>query len=532
MNDGPSQLDSAPDLAALLRHDAAHDPDRAALRLDGASLSFAGLQRCVEEHMQVLGRHVARGDRVALWFHNSFDWVATFVALNALGAVAVPINTRLTAAELAAILRDVCARALVTVQHHRGRRYLDEAVAVAEGLDEGMMVIDASGALPAAQWPVRPAGKPLPPCERTAAAIAGAASTAADDLLCIQYTSGTTALPKGAMLTNAAYLRTAAYVARCQRLTPESRFISAAPFFHCSGTMHAITVCLLAGCTLHAMPSWDPERFLDETARYGCDVSHMIYYRDVLALGASRARARLATMRVSHDLGTPDYLARIRDELGIDGISNLYGMTETCGQFTMWYPDDDVHKRLGANGRPQPGNRVRIADPDTDAVLPRGAAGEIQMHGPTVTPGYFNRPDATAAAFTVDGWLRSGDLGRLTDDGELVYVARLKEIIRVGGENLAPAEVEQVLRDACCVQQVCVLGIPDARLDEVAAAVVVGAGETDWQAVLGRMRTRLAGFKMPRSIYTADDLPMTATNRVQRAVLREWIVGGKLRRVA
>ena len=150
-----------------------------------------------------------------------------------------------------------------------------------------------------------------------------------------------------------------------------------------------------------------------------------------------------------------------------------------------------------------------------------------------MTPGYFNRPEATAAAFTADGWLRSGDLGTLTADGELVYMARLKEIIRVGGENLAPAEVEQALRDACGVPQVCVLGVPDARLDEVAAAVVVGA-----------QRRRLAGCaratcargspasRCRASIYVADALPMTATNRVQRAVLREWIVAGKLRRVA
>jgi len=510
------------DLAVLLRYDAAHYADKAALVLDGRSVSFAELARAVDAQVATLGAHVQAGDRVALWFGNSLAWLAAFVALNALGAVSVPINTRLTATELTAILRDVRARALITVQRYRNRRYLDEALGTVERLDDGLVVIDATQGDDPAAWPIHAPLRPLPPRE----------AAPPRDLLCIQYTSGTTALPKGAQLTNAAYLQTAAYVARCQRLTPNTRFVSGAPFFHCSGTMHAITVCLLAGCTLHAMSAWDPEHYLDLVERHRCDVSHMVYYRDVLPLGADRARARLATMQVTHDLGTPEYLARIRDELGIPGVSNIYGMTETCGQFTMWYPDDDVALRLAANGRPQPGNRVRVADPDTGAVLAPGAAGEIQMHGPTITAGYFNRPDATAAAFTADGWLRSGDLGRLDDDGVLTYIARLKEIIRVGGENLAPAEVEQVLRDACRVQQVCVLGLPDARLDEVAAAVVVGAPVTDWQAVLGEMRTRLAGFKMPKSIYTADELPMTATNRVQRAVLREWIVDGKLRRVA
>jgi len=509
-------------LADLLRYDAAHFADKPALRLDGAALTFSALAEKVDEQMQLFGRHVASGDRVALWFHNSFQWVASFLALNALGAVSVPINTRLTAREVEVILRDVQACALVTAREYRGRRYLEEAVGMLDALDFGMTVFDASDEAPAAAWPVQVPRRPLPP--RT--------PSGADDLLCIQYTSGTTALPKGAMLTNPAYLQTASYVTRCQRLSPSSSFFSGAPFFHCSGTMHAITVCLLAGCTLNALSAWDPERFLDETARHRCDVSHMIYYRDVFALGADRARPRLASMRVTHDLGTRDYLARIHNELGIPGVSNLYGMTETCGQFTMWFPDDPLDRRLSANGRTQPGNRVRIADPDSGEALPPGAAGEIQMHGPTLTSGYFNRPDATAATFTSDGWLRSGDLGTTTPDGELVYIARLKEIIRVGGENLAPAEVEQALRDACRVRQVCVLGVPDERLEEIPAAVVVGADGVDWGAALLEMRARLAGFKMPKSIYTADELPMTATNRVQRAVLRDWIVAGRLKRIA
>jgi fatty-acyl-CoA synthase len=434
----------------------------------------------------------------------------------------VPINTRLTASELATILADARTRALVTVQRFRGRNYLDEAMGVLAGLHYGMMVFDASDDRRAACWRLFRESRPL--VQRTALDV--------DDLLCIQYTSGTTALPKGVMLTNRAYLLTAAHVARCQQVTPNTRFISGAPFFHCSGTMHAISVCLLAGCTLDAMSAWDPEVFLERTLAHRCDVSHMIYYRDVLALGADRARPYLASMRVSHDLGTRDYLERIHEELGIAGISNLYGMTETCGQFTMWFPDDPLPRRLSANGRTQPGNRVRIADPETGRVLPSGETGEIQMKGPTVSAGYFNQPEATAAAFADDGWLRSGDLGSLSPEGELTYIARFKEIIRVGGENLAPAEVEQVLRDVCGVRQVCVLGMPDARLDEVVTAVVVGGTGVEWQDALRVMRTRVAGFKMPRAIYAAEELPTTATNRVQRSVLREWISAGKLTRVA
>ncbi|MDB5848582.1 MAG: putative AMP-dependent synthetase and ligase, partial [Rhodoferax sp.] len=263
----------------------------------------------------------------------------------------------------------------------------------------------------------------------------------------------------------------------------------------------------------------------------GCDVSHMVYYRDVLALGRPGARQQLKTMRVTHDLGTRDYLLRLHDELGLAGISNIYGMTETAGQFTMWCPDDPLARRTGANGRPQPGNEIRLGDPDTGAALAAGQAGEIQMRGQTVSPGYFNRPEANTDAWTADGWLRSGDLGELTEDGELVYIARLKEIIRVGGENLAPAEVEQAMRDHCNLQQVCVLGVPNARLDEVPALVVVGAPETQWHELLPSLKAHLAGFKIPKEIYLADSFPMTATNKVQRAVLKEWIAGGRLTRV-
>ena len=180
---------------------------------------------------------------------------------------------------------------------------------------------------------------------------------------------------------------------------------------------------------------------------------------------------------------------------------------------------------------PQPGNRLRIGDPETGAPLPPLAVGEIQMKGRTISPGYFNRPQANVEAFTEDGWLRSGDLGTISDEGELHYIARLKELIRVGGENLAPAEVEQAIRDAVGIEHVCVLGIPDERLDEVPAAVVVGKAAADWPRVLAQLRSTLAGFKIPRAVYRAEQFPLTATNRVQRAVLREWIAGGRLERL-
>jgi fatty-acyl-CoA synthase len=280
------------------------------------------------------------------------------------------------------------------------------------------------------------------------------------------------------------------------------------------------------------MSAWDPEVFLALVEKHHCDVSHMVYFRDVLALKSSQSRRQLQSMKVTHDLGTPEFLQRIHDELGIPGVSNIYGMTETCGQFAMWHAVDDLEKRLSSNGRPQVGNEFRIVDAKTLKVMGPHELGEIQMRGHTITPGYFNHEAATVQAFTKDGWFHSGDLGTLNELGELTYIARLKDIIRVGGENLAPVEVEQVLRDCSGLSQVCVLALPDERLDEVVSAVIVGADpHQDWSEVVGKMRQRLAGFKVPKSIYLTDALPITATNRVQKDVLRSQIQKNLLHRV-
>ena len=513
---------SAIRLGDLLRHNAHYFPHKAALRLDAREVSNQQLLSRVQAIAQLLGPHIQEGERVALWYQNSLNWLASFIAINTLGAVSVPINTRLTPTELEIILKDVQPKALITSPSYRGRTYEAEAREVLGRLPWATLMLVASTDETDIGWPL----------ERLGSGTFNLDIPSLPDLMCIQYTSGTTSLPKGAMLLNKSYLQTAAYVASCQGLHPHSEFISAAPFFHCSGTMHAITVCLTSGATLNAMSAWDPELFLDLVEQHHCTVSHMVYYRDVLALQSSQSRQKLSTMKVTHDLGTSEFLRRIHDELGIPGISNIYGMTETCGQIAMWHAQDDLEKRISTNGRPQVGNAFRIVRPETQKVLGAGDVGEIQMRGHTLTPGYFNHPEVTAQAFTEDGWFRSGDLGQLNDLGELTYIARLKDIIRVGGENLAPVEVEQVLRDCTGLTQVCVLALPDERLDEVVGAVIVSTHrEQDWREVVKKMRQRLAGFKVPKSIYLTDALPMTATNRVQKDVLKCQIAQQKLQRV-
>ncbi|MBV7482949.1 class I adenylate-forming enzyme family protein [Bordetella sp. BOR01] len=509
-----------PGLATLLAGNAQQFGDHIALRIDEDTITWRDLAELVQRLAQVLGPSVQAGERVGLWMHNCVEWAALFIAINLLGGVSVPISTRLTPEELEVIMRDAGAHVLLTSKSYRGRHYFEQAADRLAGAASGVLVL-APPPRGVGQW--GRAGTLSGPAKDGNGLEAG--------LLCIQYTSGTTSTPKGVLLTTEAYLRTAAYVARCQRLTPSSRFISAGPFFHCSGSMHALTTCLWAGCTLTSMSIWNPEHFLDLVQRHRCDVAHMIYLRDVLALKDRHAREKLQTLQIAHDLGTREYLLRLHDELGIPGISNIYGMTETCGQFTMWYPDDPLELRISSNGRPQPGNHLRICDPASGEPLGPGAIGEIQMRGPTVTRGYFDRPGADAEAFTADGWLRSGDIGALSEQGVVTYMARTKEIIRCGGENFAPAEVEHVMHDHCRLGQVCVLGLADERLGEVPAAVVLDTLVVNWDKVYSEMRQRLAGFKVPKAIYATAAFPTTMTNKVQRSTLKEWIDHGKLKRL-
>jgi len=508
-----------PAYSDIIAYNAAFFPDKAAVTIDERALSYRALAAQVAEVQRLLAPHVEAGDRVAIWLPNSFAWITTFLALASLRAVSVPLNTRLTIAEVDVILRDCGARVLVTTVHYRGRDYLDEAgsadlscaVTVAASDD------DAPG-----EWRLWANNRTREEDE----------AGELNDLFCVQYTSGTTSKPKGVMLAEHKYLHTAAHCVRCQMLTPNSSFMSAAPFFHCSGSMHAITVCLLAGCTLHTMAAWDVERFLHLAQLYRGEVGHGVYLRDVVAYGTAKARPYLDTLKTVSAVGTPRELGALHNELGIKGIANLYGMTETCGNITMWFPDDPFDKRISANGRPQLGNHIRIVDPDTGTECVRGQAGEIQMKGLTVTSGYFRRPAANADAFTADGWFKSGDLGSLSEEHELHYVARLKEIVRVGGENVSPAEVEEVIRDVSGLKQVCALAVPHERLGEVVAAVVIANDAVAWPDVMVQVKTRLANFKVPREIYLAEVFPMTATNKVQRSLLQKQIADGKFTRVA
>lgn len=508
-----------PTYADITAHNRAWFGDRIAITIDEQGITHAQLADMADKVCGVLARHVSAGNRIGVWLPNSFAWVATLLASRILGVTVVPINTRLTAAELAYVLDDSQAALLITLSGYRGRDYLAEALGCGANCP---VVLDVTDDLDPANWRVIETG-------RTRTDGAGPPTPA--DLMFIQYTSGTTSAPKGVMLTEPAYLHTAANCARVQRLTPSSQFMSATPMFHCSGSMHALSTCLVAGATLHTMSVWDVEKFLHLARHYRGDVGHGIFMRDVLSYGTDKARPYLTSLKVLAATGPRSDLLAIHDELGITGIGNVFGMTETCGNLTMWYPDDPLEQRISGNGRPQAGNLIRIVDPESGNEMAPGTIGEIQIKGSTITSGYYNNPAQTAAAFTADGWLRSGDLGTVSPEGGLTYKSRLKEMIRVGGENLAPAEIEQVFRELAGSDNFCVVAKAHERLGEVPVIVAGASLAVDWPDILAQAKTRLAGFKMPRAVYRIEAFERTATNRIQKNSVQRELAEGRLERL-
>jgi fatty-acyl-CoA synthase len=302
-------------------------------------------------------------------------------------------------------------------------------------------------------------------------------------------------------------------------LTPDDRLWLAVSLFWSFACVNALFTVMTHGGAIvlqHRFDAGDALRLIESE---GCTV---FYGMPTMALAMTdhpdRARHDLRTLRTGATIGTPEQIQRIVD-LGVRNICNVYGLTEAYGNSAVTDAHDPLARRLTCSGRGLDGVDIRIVDPVTGASSPCGAMGEIVLRG-NVTPGYLNDPDRTAEAFDADGYLRTGDLGVLDEDGYLTFQGRLKELVKTGGINVAPAEVEAVLRTHDAVEEAYVVGVPDSRLDEALAAVIVPmSGATpDSDDLRAHCRRVLAAYKTPRQFrfVSAADLPLTSTGKLQK----------------
>jgi len=464
-----------------------------------------------------LAHGIAPGDRVAIWAPNSWEWIVA--ALGALGAGAwlVPINTRFKGDEAAYVLQRANVRTLFTVRGFLGTDYV-------------AMLRAAAPQLRCLDHVVLVAGPPGDDTESFGTFLAGGdtvdeddartriAAIAPGDIADIIFTSGTTGRPKGVLLEHGASLRAFDLWAQRFGLRAGDRYLIVNPFFHCFGYKAGWMACLQQGATALPVATLDVDRLLGmiETERISALPGPPTLFVSLLDAHAQPVAVDLSSLRIGFvgaSTVPPELLRRIRTELPFTSLTTGYGLTESTALVSITRPDDDPgHIAHWNGGYPLDGIEVAIADDD-----------EILVRGFNVMRGYLDDPDATAATITSDGWLHTGDIGALSEDGALRISDRKKDLYISGGFNVSPAEVENLLLGYDAISQIAVVGVPDDRLGEVGAAFVVARPGTILTAddVLTWAREHVANYKVPRHVEIVAELPLNASGKVLKTALRD-----------
>lgn len=509
-----------------------------ALVTDRMRLSYTDIHRkSMDAARSLHAMGIRRGDHIGILMGNNAAWVTLFFGAAFIGAVTVPVNTRFKAGELAFCLRQADVKALFVEDGFMSIPFVSFLRQVEPAVDRKL----PGAALPLLDHVVV-MGTDVPPGAITWRAFralgasadiaivdAVSASVTPEDPLLMQFTSGTTAYPKGVLLTHHNMLRNAHAVGVRMGVTAEDRYFNCRPFYHVAGSTLSLLLAMTFGATLVTLPAFEAGAALRLLAEERCTLtsgndtlfqmmmSHADFDRAKLHLRGGWAAAGPATMR------------RIIDMMGMRAVCVAYGLSEASPNVVFSDHRDAEDLRVDGRAAPHAGVEVRIADPATNAVLAAHAQGEIQVRGWNVMKGYYKNDEANAKAFTADGWLRTGDLGTLDEHGRLSMVGRLKDVFRVGGENVAPAEVEEVLLAHAAVATAQVVGVPDARLGEVPAAYVtlkagMHAGEAE---LIAWCKARCANFRVPRHLKVVADfesIGMTGSGKVQKAKLREHAI--------
>jgi fatty-acyl-CoA synthase len=476
---------------------------------------------------------IGKGDKVAIWMAGYAEWAYAYFALARLGAIIVPVNTRYRPEEVAYVLKKSKA-SLLFFKEEPNKDYLALFRELCPGAGEVTNPVPNAN-LPFLQKIVVASDRQFGGCTSfddliklgtgvSQQALQQAASrVTSEDVAMIQFTSGTTAMPKGAMLFHVAMLRGAHYGSQALRLTEADRFFSPQPFFHVGGSIEVMLAPIVSGCTMIVQPYFDASEALDLMERYQCNVlmGHQPHYIEYL--NHPDLKKRKLVLEKGMIFAGPEVNKRVYDEMGIKKLISPYGLTETHIGGTVCEMDDPLELRMTTVGRPMPGVEIGIRQPQGKDFLPSGESGEVCFRGWCITKGYFDDFQKTAEALDSEGWFRTGDLGVIGDNGCLRLVGRIKDMIRVGGENVAAADVEAVLLNHDAVKQAVAVGMANDRLGEVVAVFCefkTGKQATE-QEIVDYCREHLASFKVPRRVQFVEQWPMTGAGKIQRYILKE-----------
>lgn len=500
---------------------AARYDQRLAITDGDVQLTYAALDAArVQSARAFVAAGLEKGDRIAIWAPNIYQWIIAAIGAQSVGVVLVPLNTRYKGPEAAYTIRASGAKMIFTVGEFLGARYAD--MLAEQSLPSLQRIVTFSGAAAGCQsWEAfLAAGEAVSIDEVSRRALA----LTPEDTLDILFTSGTTGNPKGVVTGHGQNIRTFETWSATVGLRSDDNYLIINPFFHSFGYKAGWLAAIISGAHILPVLNFDLDSVLAQIER---DHISMIpgpptIYQSLLA-HPKRTQFNLSSLRLAVTGAAPvpvELVRQMREVLGFEVVVTAYGLTESCGVVSICRADDSAERISHSSGCAMEGTEIQCVDKEGQRVAP-GVDGEIWARGFNVMQHYFNNAEATAEALTSDGWLKTGDVGVMDEAGYIRITGRIKEMFIVGGFNCYPAEIENTLCDMPGIARAAVIGIPDERMGEVAKAFVVRAADTqpDEAAVIEWARTQMANYKVPRTVIFLDELPMNAGGKVDKAEL-------------
>jgi HIP---CoA ligase len=525
--DIPTEEYRARTLPQVVAESAAAFSDRVAITDGNVELTYAELDRVrIRSARAFLAAGLEKGDRIAIWAPNIYQWIIAAIGAQSVGGVLVPLNTRLKGAEAAYILRASGARLLFTVDEFLGVNYPE----LLQGHDLPALEqrVLLSGECPGCStWDgFLMAGESIP-----AEAVArSAAALSPDDILDILFTSGTTGAPKGVVTCHGQNIRTFETWSATVGLRSDDNYLIINPFFHSFGYKAGWLAAIIRGARIVPVKSFDLDEVLALIPRERISMipGPPTIYQSLLA-HPRRDEYDLSSLRLAVTGAAPvpvSLVKQLREEFGFEVVVTAYGLTESCGVVSICRADDSAERISHSSGRAMDGVEMKCVDAAGNEVA-TGEPGEIWCRGFNVMRGYLDNPAETAQAITADGWLRTGDIGVMDADGYVRITDRIKDMFIVGGFNCYPAEIENSLCSMPGVARAAVIGVPDERLGEVALAYIVRApgADMDEAAVIDWSRSNMANYKVPRQVRFLEEFPSNAAGKVLKTELRQLAAG-------
>ena len=518
-------------------NDALVYPDRG-LRL--SYRQFNALCDRVAKGLLALG--IKKGDHVAIWATNVPEWVILQFATAKIGAVLVTINTSYKSAELEYVLNQSDSTTLFLVKSFKDTDYVETTYQVIPELRTAAAAGVSCARLPFLRRVVflgdqPPAGMlAFSELEKLGSSISDAelaaikATLKEDEVINMQYTSGTTGFPKGVMLTHHNIVNNGYNIGKCMEFSEKDRLCIPVPFFHCFGCVLGVMACVTHASTMVPVEIFDPLKVLQTVEQEKCTAVHGVPTMFIAELEhPDFPKFDLSSLRTGIMAGSPcpiEVMKKVISQMHASEITIAYGQTEASPVITQTRTDDPIELRVTTVGRALPEVEVKIVDLETGKALPPGKQGELCTRGYLVMKGYYKMPEETAKAIDADQWLHTGDLAVMDENGYCKITGRIKNMIIRGGENIYPREIEEFLYTHPKVSDVQVYGVPDRKFGEqVMASIILKKGvEMTEEEVQDYCKEKIANYKIPRYVRFVDSYPMTASGKIQKFKMREMAI--------